>query len=70
MRMTIMGWFDGSPAAKIYFTLFLERDETRSNNSHNELATPKGNSQLGSNCQNSKAPANSFNVVVPRRWCA
>ena len=32
------------------------RDETRSNNSPKKLATPEGNSQLGSNCPNSKAP--------------
>jgi hypothetical protein len=35
------------------------RDEIRSKNSLRKLATPEGNSQLGSNCPNSKAPENS-----------
>ena len=38
------------------------RDETRSKNSHKKLATPEGNSQLGSNRPNSKAPENSFPI--------
>ena len=32
------------------------RDEIRSRNSSKKLATPEGNSQLDSNCPNSKAP--------------
>ena len=36
------------------------RDETRSKNSPKKLAAPEGNSRLGSNCPNSKAPENSF----------
>ena len=35
------------------------RDETRSKHPPKKLATPEGNSQLGSNCPNSKAPENS-----------
>ena len=34
------------------------RDETRPKNSPKKLATPQGNSQLGSNWSNSKAPDN------------
>ena len=40
------------------------RDDTRANDSPTPLETPEGNSQLGSNCPNSKAPENS-SVVVP-----
>ena len=36
--------------------------EIRSKNSPKKLATPEGNSQLGSNCPNSKAPENSLYV--------
>ena len=35
------------------------RDETRSRNSPNKLATPKGNGQLGPDCLHTKPPENS-----------
>ena len=38
--------------------------QTRSNNSPKKLATPEGNSQLDSNCLNSKAPGNSGKTLA------
>jgi len=42
--------------------------QVRSNNSPKKLATPEGNSQLGSNCPNSKAPENSNHFHLNLMW--
>ena len=44
------------------------RDKTRSENSPKKLASPEGNSQVGSNCPNSKGSENSLSPLGPLGW--